>query len=408
MIFRHNSYQSMGAPSSTDVLPPVKPTTTVHKGLQFLIFMQLLLVDILLLPIITLETSDAKTLPLAEFVYDPYARAFLVCGSLVVYFASCIGMRVLFPQAQKAWWCIRLTLFLSYVCLSLLVCFVAAYTVCDPILRFVRDPNVGQIMYSGPTHTYVSYQHPTALPGGTVFPNAADNAAVWWPLSEVPTLAPGWVMDNNCPTCSIQCAAHTAYTVSGRLMLLNTMPSVALAFIIATCIPQLFSATNDTTVQSKSLCASYPAIWTYCVIVSLLMACITTVIINDGRWDWRIVLLMLFSTIVSGYLAVSVVNLPPPPPAILTQTFLHAANPIDANKPPSLLPPKPPNTTNTLVPMGTVLRAVWLTIQPVLAVEHFLSQLDEEEDLEIQHIWAGQDTARGTFPLDTPVAGTHV
>jgi hypothetical protein len=187
---------------------------------------------------------------------------------------------------------------------------------------------------------------------GLVFmPSPQENTVVLSPLSEVAGLGSGWIAES-IPD-FFECSSETAYALNGRLMVGMALINISSAFIITTFIAQAFRGTFHTTAH---------AILLYCCLFVILTDSISAVVINEPVWDWRLLYLGLGSAVVSSYLAVSVVHLPPTP--------LPPAN-IGAQ-----LLPKAPTSA------GSIARAAWVCIQPLLAVEYFLEKLDEEDPPE--------------------------
>ena len=381
----HNSSGSDGNQNDKD-----GRLNPVHKGLQFFIVWELVFTILIVLAVVGSESSDGKYLSWAEALYNPQTRFVIPFFTCLAYLVICTILRTMLFSTRKAWW-LRLGMILAFICLTLLACFFAAYTVCDPMIRFIKNKDVGQVVYTSPTNTYVSYTHTAPLSPGVIFPNLIQpDEYVLWPLSEISNLGPGWIVDTsavNGP--EFHCSAMTAYTLGGRIMLVLTMPTILMAFMLTTSLPQLF---KDVPFHSTRR-----AIVLYSIAVVLVVGGICVVIINDSLWDWRILVLMSFSAICSSYLSVAVVHLPSPPTTIAFSSSYTPHSPPAApeNARTHLLPTTNPAATTTTTassfhannnramptqPIPSVVRAVWLTIQPILAVESFFQMLDDEED----------------------------
>ena len=355
MLFRHASYQSLSSPADPktgSAAPLVLAGGGVHKGLQLFVVLQILCVTMSCLAVIGAESDDHKTLTWAQAIYNPQTRFWLPLLSALTYMLSCVFLRVVFPTHRL--WLLRLGLVCTTVALSLLLSFWSACIVCDPVVRVVRDTGLDHITIFGST---------------AIAPSSWNGHVILSPLSLVSAMGPGWVAES-APS-FFQCAALTPFALQGRMVVSLALLNVSFAFLVTTLLAHIYRGTFHAT--------SY-AIVLYSFVFVALIESIFAVVLNEEIWDWRLLYLMLASAAGSSYLAASVVNLPPPPAApLLTHSSLIAANDTNTHLLPKTKPPPAP----VLATAGTLGRATWLTIQPVLAVECFLEKLDDDNNNEI-------------------------
>ena len=363
-MFRHASYQSMSSPPAE--APATKPTTAVggvHKGLQRVVFAQILCVTLSTLLVVHIESGDGKALPWSQTFYNPQIRVWLPVLALVGYVASCLYLRLVFPTHRA--WLLKTGLVLATLNMCLLVAFAAAYTVCDPIVRLVRDSTMDHMVIMGDNIVkypilpgpheffYQSHQHPSLL---------------LTPLSQVSAVGPGWIAESDPDF--FECAALTPYALEGRLMVGLALINVGVAFLMTTTIAHFCRGTFH---------ASTYAIILYCFLLVILVECVLAVVINDSMWDWRFFYLILLSAIASSYLSASVVHLAPPPLSSDGNNSSEHIGELHSTKTQLLPKTKPPPTVPS--PATSTTRAAWLAIQPILVVGYFLDQLDDEDSM---------------------------
>ena len=349
--------------NSVEVIAKALPV--MHKGLQLFIMIEMVFTALIILSVVGAESQDGKTLVWAQLLYNPSCHYWLPILAFSAYALSCVLLRMVFPTHHL--WLLRVGVTLSLCCLTLLVSLGAAYTVCDPMFRFVKDNSVGHVVYSSSTNTYVNYVHSNFLPSNFIFPNShqmLDDQRLIWPASEFASLGPGWVLDSTQPSV-IQCSSMTAYALSGRVMVILTVPTIMCAFLFSTSL-HLFLKDNPFHSTTK-------AIILYCIVVVLVLGAASVVTINNATWDWRMLNMWLFAVVSSSYLSSSVVNMSAPPKLLPP---LPSSTPTENRTSQHLLPTK---IVAPVVASTSLVRAVWMTIQPVLAVEYLLDQMDEED-----------------------------
>ena len=309
--------------------------------------------------------------------------------SLVAYISSCLLLRVVFPTTKI--WYLKLGLTLAMVGMCLIVAFLASYTVCDPLVRLVRDVQLDNMVIMANSNVVglaaAAHQHAlmTVLPPHNEFlyshvqheTGVVTPDLMLLPLSQVPSMGVGWLSES-IPD-FFQCAALTPYALEGRLMVGLALVNINAAFLLTTTIAHYY---YRGTVHASSF-----AIIMQCFLFVTLIEGITATVINNAIWDWRVLYLTLCSAVASSYLAASVVNLPPTPMASYTATSndnkanggekTSSTQLLPKTKPPPSQPAGPP--AGTMMPAGTIARATWITIQPVLAVEYFIEQLEQED-----------------------------
>jgi hypothetical protein len=341
MFFRH-SYQS---------LPTAVPTTTTdtscnerlhaHKGLQFFVFLQILFVSLCCFLVTSHESDDHTTLPWVQAFFNPQLVALTPTLAFTTYFFACLFLYSVFPTTRL--WTLRLGLLLVTLGIAAFFTYFAAFSVCDPIVRLVRDNELDRIL--------VLTSAGTVSNTITFGPSAPTANMLLVPMSTVHDLGPGWIAET-IPD-SFQCAANTQYAHHGRLMVIIAHLNVATAFLITTALPYFLKATFHTTPY---------AILLYCFVYVLTMQGITTVVINQSLWDWRMFCLCMASSIVSSYLSIAVTHAGTP--------TTHVEKPSSSSSQ-GLIPKTPPLTT--------LVRAAWLCIQPILALQAFVEWLDDED-----------------------------
>jgi hypothetical protein len=306
----------------------------MHKGLQMFIFVQTVFITICCLSVLNVENSKSTTLPWVQAFYNPHTRVLFPILSVSSYALSCMLLYCAFPTAHL--FLLRLGMFFCTCSLTLLCCFCASSIVCDPIIRLARDSSLDRIVVLTPD----GHSSFGIVPAD--MSNKPDLLLA--PLSTLPHMGPGWVAENR-PDFH-ECSSTTLYSYQGRLLVAVALVNVNSAFVIASAVAHLYKGTFHATVQ---------AIVLYCFTFVLLVNGVSAVAINEKMWDWRMLGLGFFSAFVSSYLAVSVTHTPLPP-----------APSADAR-----LIPKPPTT---------IVRAAWLTIQPILALQSFWEKLEEDDD----------------------------
>ena len=378
-----------------------KPAAAVgsHKGLQFVVFLQLMCVLVCCLVVIHTQSTDGNVLPWAQLFANPHHRFWISFLSLLLYFVACAYLRTVFPTHHL--WLLKSGLIFATVCLCLFASSLAAMTVCDPIVRVVRDGELDKMLVLGQSLGLTVAHHMLAdgKPHTFLYGMPQHPDLLLTPLSQVSGLGPGWLAETTPDF--FQCAALTPYALEGRLMVGLALVNIAAAFLLTTTLARI---------APRSVHATIYAIIGYCFVFVVLVQCICAVVINDSMWDWRVVCLTLASAVTSSYLSASAVHLPAPPQPPHTTTTASLSNFTEDNKTqntqllPKAKPPPPPlavAASQQQLPSGSIARTTWLTIQPILAVEYFLDQLDEPDEPSATPLVQPTATA-----MEYPAAGT--
>ena len=357
-MFARSSYQSLSSSSSTK--EPNSKLLSAQKGLHILVSFQILFVTLCCLVVVNIESNNSS--PWVQALYMPQTRFGILGLASSMYLLSCLGMRCAFPTAHL--WILRIGNLMATLSLGLLMAFFAAVTVCDPMIRVIRDSDLDRLIVMGPSGT-TSY---------SIYPTLSTPQFIVIPQSQLSTIGTGWIAEETPDF--FQCAALTPYALSGRLMVGLALINLNCAFLISTSVAYAFKGTFHATAHACVL---------YCFLFVAIVDSIAIVVLNKAVWDWRMLYLGMASAVGSSYLATSVLFLPPAP--------LPAPEKTNASQ---LLPKakSPPGSA------GVVARATWLCIQPVLALESFFEKLDEQET-ELP-----DDAADSPFPENQ--AGYHV
>jgi hypothetical protein len=359
MFFRHSSYHSLSSSPPLDGKNDACSASNnnnkllLHKGLQFFMFLQVFVVTFCCLFAMNSESTDHKTLPLVEALYNPRTHVLLPLLSGLSYILSVAVLYSLFPTSHL--YLLRLGLLLCTLSLALLFSFFAAYFVCDPIIRLARDNTLDRILVLTPSGQG-SYG---IIPSD--FGKNQNNDLLLAPLSTLSELGPGWVAESRPDF--FQCAASTLYAHNGRLLVAIALCNVNSAFLITSAIAYTFRGTFHATIH---------AIVLYSFVFIILVNGISAIVINQIEWDWRMLGLGLMSAFVSSYLSAAAIHTPLPPPSSSPQTT--TANTASASLLPKFVSSKP------LTAPVTIVRAAWLTIQPFLAMQAFFEKLEEEDE----------------------------
>ena len=352
MLFRHPSYSSLSSSPPLDGKTAAIATNNkllLHKGLQFFMFLQVFVITFCCLFVMTSESTDHKTLPLVEAFYNPRTHVLLPALSSAAYILSVVILYSLFPTSHL--YLLRIGLLLCTLSLALFFSFFAAYFVCDPIIRLARDNTLDRILVLTPS----GQSSFGIIPSD--FGQNKNNELLLAPLSTLSELGPGWVAESRPDF--FQCSATTLYAHNGRLLVAIALCNVNSAFLITSAIAYAFKGTFHATIH---------AIVLYAFVFIILVNGISAIVINEVEWDWRMLGLGLASAFVSSYLSATAIHTPLPPPE-KQQTPNASA---------SLLP-KFANGKLSNGPV-TIVRAAWLTIQPLLALQAFFEKMEEEEE----------------------------
>jgi hypothetical protein len=300
----------------------------MHRGLQLFIFAQIVFITICCLVVLNIEDENNHTLSWVQLFYNPHTKVLVPTMSLLAYFLSCLLLYCVFPTPHLN--VLRFGLALALVSLVVFFCFLSSFLVCDPIVRLVRDTHFDHT----PLYLLSPYDTFTYLTD-TIANEKASSLLT--PQSLVPQMGPGWVTEAR-PS-FFECSSTTAYTHEGRLLIAIAMVNINTAFLLTSALAYIWKNSFHGTVHGIVL---------YCFVFILLINGVAAVVINESKWDWRMVVLGFFSAFASSYLSVAA-----------THTTL----------PEGLVSPIP-----------TTVRASWLLIQPILAVQSFLEKLEEDDE----------------------------
>jgi len=369
-MFARNSYQSLSSPKDSNATtkepnPNAKDNSakpiSAHKGLHILISVQILFVTLCCLVVVHIESNNSS--PWVQTLYRPETRFAIPMLAASVYLLACIGMRCVFPTTHL--WMLRIGNVMATLSLALLCAFFAALTVCDPIIRVIRDSDLDRVIVMGPSGT-------TSF---SVYPTMSTPHFIMIPQSELSTIGTGWIAENRPDF--FECAALTPYALSGRLMVGLALICFNCAFLVSTSVAFVFKGTFHATPHACVL---------YCFLFVALVDSIAIVVLNNAVWDWRMLYLGMAAAAGSSYLAASVLFLPPAP-----------VPPPEKTNAAQLLPkPKTPAPS-----AGVAARATWLFIQPVIALESFFDKLDEPDTQPLAD-------AADASPFPEAQAGYHV
>jgi hypothetical protein len=297
----------------------------MHRGLQFFIFAQILLITVCCLVVLNIENENNHTLPWVQTFYNPHTKVLIPTMSLLAYSLACLLLYCIFPTPHINM--LRFGLVLALVSLIAFFCYLGSFLVCDPIVRLVRDTNLDHNFIFLPFESYLDDHHNEQVVGSLLTPQ-----------SLVSQLGPGWMTEARPDF--FECSSTTAYTHQGRVLIAIAMVNINVAFLLTSAFAYIWKNSFHGTIHGIVL---------YCFLFTLLVNGVAAVVLNESQWDWRMIVLAFFSAFASSYLSV-----------VATHT------PLPDNIP--------------LSPIPTTVRASWLLIQPILAVQSFLESLEDTEE----------------------------
>lgn len=321
------SYQSI------DNDAPATEATPIHgkpsENLYTILFAQLIAISVACWVTVAHVDQHTKTLPIVQYFYNSSHNDLLPYVLLALIVGYSVLLRFSFPSRKV--WVLRLWLLLYTVACGLFAVWCVSALTCDPIVRIIHEGFFDKVIITNKDQTVMVIPHT----------NAERQQELTWPLSEISQLGPGWTTTTN--HVWSQCSSQTEYAFMGVLISILMTTSAWLCFSVAMVAAMTVPMCNK---------AYFGACFSN--VFAILVCFVTTIACNQYKWDWRIFVAMLAAAELSGYLSL----------CMITQT------------------PLPKNA----IPSATT-KALWICIQPVLAIEALIRKCnEEEEENEIENV----------------------